>query len=180
MPDPHIQRMKPWIDSFADDVAILEHVVDAAAVPRAARLICASALGYLVTRLDLIPDWEETAGILDDAMVLRTAMALASENDLDPLEDDAQRVIHRLANENEVVRDFLGDDLYGKFKKYVDELGNVVVRGRHPRVVLEDEKERKQFFIEVKDQLKNFPPAPMKDPEAVARTIKNYLSHKLK
>ena len=176
----HMAKMKGWIDSFPADINALLAAVGEPKLAREARLLASAALSYLVLRLDLIPDWEETAGILDDAMVLRVAAALASVHDLDPLEDDAQVVVHRLANESDVVKEFLGDDLYLKLKTYVGELTNTVVRGRHPRAAVDDARVLAQLSSEVKDELKSFPPAPMKDPEGVARTIRNYLSLKLK
>jgi uncharacterized membrane protein YkvA (DUF1232 family) len=171
--------MKPWIDSFADDVAILEHVVEATAVPRAARVICAGALGYLVTRLDLIPDWEETCGILDDAMVMRVAALLASEKGLDELGPDDLRGASRLVNESEIIPEFLGEAVWARFKRYVEGLPQKVVRGRSCDAVVDDAKVRGQLYVEIKDELKRLPPAPMSDPDHVARVIKNYLTQKL-
>lgn len=175
-----IARMKAWISSFSADIQALQALVAEPKLDREARILASAALAYVITRLDLIPDWEEGAGVLDDAMVLRVAMAIAAEHDLEPLEDDAQRVVMRLANENEVVKAFLGDELYVKMRKYVGDLVNTVVRGRHPRVALDDEKVRQQVFNEVKDELKRIGPQNIKDPDAVARTVRNYLSHKLK
>jgi uncharacterized membrane protein YkvA (DUF1232 family) len=179
MADPHIHSMKPWIDTFAEDVGVLERVVENQAVPRAARLLAAGALGYLVTRLDLIPDWEETCGLLDDAMVMRVAALLASEKGLDELPADALRGASRLVNEAEMIPDFLGGELYARFKHYVEQLPTKVVRGRSAESVVDDAKVRGHLHGEVADELKRLPPAPMSDPDHVARTIKNYLKQKL-
>ena len=176
----HIGKMRAWLDSFPADIAAVQAVVEEAKLPRDVRLLSAAALSYLITRLDLIPDWEETAGLIDDAMVLRVAMAVASEQDLDALEDDAQRVVHRLANEADVVREFLGADLYAKLRHHVLELVNAKVRGRLPSTILDDEKQRRLFFGEVKDEVKRPPAGPVKDPAGIARMVKNYLSTKLK
>jgi hypothetical protein len=62
-------------------------------------------------------------------MVLRVAMADAAERDLDALTGEVMRGVHRLANEAEGVKTVLGD-IYPRFKRYVTELGNVVVRGQ--------------------------------------------------
>ena len=172
----HMDKMKAWIDSFAADVAAVQGLVDSEKASKEARVLAASALNYLVTRMDLIPDWEETCGILDDAMILRVAMSLVPEKDL----DEGGVGVARLANEAEVVRDFLGGDLYPRFKHYTQELGHAVVRGRNPRVIVDDARERKQLFVEINDELKRLPPAPMSDPDRVARVVRNYLSQKLK
>ena len=175
----HIETMKRWVDSFATDVAAVQGLVDNDKIPRDARLAGAAALNYLVTKLDLIPDWEETCGIIDDAMVMRIAMATAAEKDLDALTGETMRGVHRLANEADSVKTVLGD-IYPKLKRYVDDLGNKVVRGRHPRTIVDDEKQRAQLFDEIKDDLKRLPLPAMKDPDLVERTVMNYLSHKLK
>ncbi len=179
-PSEHVEKMKAWIDSFASDVAAIQGLVASDKVGSDARILGAAALNYLVTRMDLIPDWEETCGILDDAMVLRVAMALVPEKDLDLVEGDAHLGVARLANEVALVKAFLGDDLYPRFKHYTQELTHAVVRGRHPRVIVEDAKERKQLWAEIADELKRLPPAPMSDPERVARVVRNYLSQKLR
>jgi uncharacterized membrane protein YkvA (DUF1232 family) len=172
----HLERMRAWIDSFPADVAAVQRLVDDEKASTEARLLGAAAVNYLVTRLDLIPDWEEACGILDDAMVLRVAMALIAEPDLDPLDVG----VHRLANEAEGVQAFLGPDLYPRFKHYVRELGHAVVRARAPRVIVDDARQRKALWSEVEDELKRVPPAPIRDPDRIARVVRNYLSQKLK
>src|SRR5687767_1561951 len=99
-----IDRMKGWIDSFPADVEALKKVIDSDA-PREARRVCAGALGYLLQRMDIIPDWEETVGVLDDAMVLRVAAALAGDKGL-----DASPAVARLGNEADVIFELLGPD----------------------------------------------------------------------
>jgi uncharacterized membrane protein YkvA (DUF1232 family) len=180
MASPHMEKMKGWINSFAADVGVAQAVASATKLPRDARMVAVGALGYLVTRLDLIPDWEETCGILDDAMVLRVAMALATEAGVGELPAAALRDVGRLANEAEVVHELLGEDLWPRLKKYVADLAAKPVRGRTPASVVDDPKARRDLWNEVKDELKSFPPAPMSDPDAVQRTILGYLKQKLK
>ena len=172
-------KLQLWMDSFAADVAAACALTANEKVARDARLAGAAALNYLVTRLDLIPDWEESCGILDDAMVLRLAMSEVAEKDLDALPADVQRSVHRLANEAEVVRELLGDELHAKLRKYVQGLHGTVVRGRHPSTVVDDEKQREQLFDEIKDDLKRNSGTRMSDADHVLRIIKNYLSQKL-
>ena len=172
-------RLKAWIDSFGDDVQVVRKVVDAEQAPRAARMLAAGALNYLVTRLDLIPDWEESAGVVDDAMVLRVALALASERGLSDVPGDDDHAVPRLANEADLIVDFLGADLYARFKHHVEGLATKEVRGRLPESIVEDRKVRAQFYQEIGDELRRLPPAPMSDPDAVARQVKNSLHTKL-
>ncbi|HKA86372.1 MAG TPA: DUF1232 domain-containing protein [Haliangiales bacterium] len=180
MADPKFDRIRGWIDTFAEDVGALQKLVAEPSAARDARLVGAAALNYLVTRLDLIPDWEETAGIIDDAMVLRVAAAMATEHDVGDLDADSLRALGKLANDADGVQAFLGADLHPRLKKYVQGLVPKIVRGRTPAAIVDDAKQRDQLYAEIKDELARLPPAPMTDPDRVARIVKNYLVEKLK
>jgi uncharacterized membrane protein YkvA (DUF1232 family) len=175
----YIDRMKAWIDSFADDVDVVKKIVESDKAAREARELAAGSLNYLVTRMDLIPDWEETCGVIDDAMVLRVAIALGSEKDLGVLDGATTQKVGRLCNEAEVVHEFLGDVLYPKLKKYVQDQVGKEVRGRKAATIVDDAKQRKYLYEEIGNELKALPPAPISDPDAVERTILNYLKQKL-
>lgn len=168
-----IDRMKGWIDSIPSDVDALKKLVDADG-PREARRVAAGALSYLVTRLDLIPDWEESCGVLDDAMVLRVAAAIATDKGV-----DASREVARLSNEADQVFELLGPELYARFKRHVEGLADQAVRGRTADTVLDDAGARKQLYAEIADELKKLPAATFADPAAVERTVKSYFSQKL-
>jgi uncharacterized membrane protein YkvA (DUF1232 family) len=68
----------------------------AAKSPRARwhiRLIAKLAIGYLVSPVDLIPDWIPTIGYLDDALVLRVAMMLVFRLNISTLWRTAKRLL---------------------------------------------------------------------------------------
>ena len=175
----YIHRMKAWIDTFGDDVRVTERLVELAGATQQAREAAAAALGYLVSRMDLIPDWEESAGVIDDAMVLRVSALLATEKGLGDPPVDLLQDVGRLTNDVEAVKDFLGSALFARFKHYVEGLAEREVRGRTPRLIVDDAKVRRDFFAEVADELKRLPPAPMADPEAVGLKVHNAISKKL-
>jgi len=175
----YIDKMRGWIDTFSADVAVVKNIVESAKAPADARAPAAASLNYLVTRMDLIPDWEETCGVIDDAMILRVATAIAAEKGLGDLDASASAAVGRLCNEAEVVSEFLGPVLYPKLKKYTQDLVGKEVRGRKPQHVVDDAQKREQLYVEIEEELRRLPPAPMADPDAVERTIKNYLSQKL-
>lgn len=176
----HMDRMKPWLDSFAEDVGVLKSFVAAKKASRDARLLGAAALSYLVTQMDLIPDWEETAGILDDAMVMRLAAAAASDKGLGDVPEPVERSLARLANEVETIEAFLGGEIYPRLRKYVHQLVDKQVRGRTAATIVDDEKAQTALFAEVSDTVQRLPAASIKDADAVARTLKNYITTKLK
>ncbi len=175
----HIDKMRGWIDTFSADVAAVKQLVESATAPAAARAQAAAALGYLVARMDLVPDWEETCGVIDDAMILRVSAALAADKGGLGAHGPAGATLARLANEAEVVSEFLGPVLYPKLEKYTAELVAKEVRGRKPQAVVENPKLRAMLYAEIEEELRRLPPAPMSDPDSVERTIKNYLSQKL-
>lgn len=175
----YIGKMKGWIENFADDVAVVKKIVEADKASKEARVLCAGALNYLVTRMDLIPDWEETCGVVDDAMILRVAVALGAEKDLGDLDGGTMQKVGRLCNEAEVIAEFLGPQLYPRLKKYTQDLAQKEVRGRKPASIAEDPKVRKALYQEIEDELRRLPPAPMSDPDQIERTIFNYLEKKL-
>src|SRR5262245_9937853 len=139
---PMLDRMNAWIDSFAADVEIVKKIVESKAAPKPARILAAGALGYLVKQMDLIPDWEPIHGLLDDAMVLRVAVSLASQADLGELDADTTRGIGLLANDAETVAELLGSDLYTRLKRYTQRLSRLEIRGRTSDLVVGDAKAR--------------------------------------
>ena len=100
-----------------------------AAVPESTRLHLISAVNYLFKSLDLIPDGIDDIGYLDDAFVLRVSAELAAQADLSDLDPDKLQVLHRLASEAEVVREFLGKD-FARLSEYVKGLRKGSARGR--------------------------------------------------
>ncbi len=175
----YISKMRGWIDTFHEDVNAVKRIVESAKAPAEARIQAAASLNYLVTRMDLIPDWEETCGVIDDAMILRVATALAVEKGIGELDGGTTAAIGRLCNEAEIVSEFLGPVVYPKLKKYTQELVGKEVRGRKPQTVVDDAKARAMLYTEIEEELRRLPPAPMADADAVERTIKNYLTSKL-
>ena len=175
----YIDKMRKWIDTFADDVEVVKKIVESEKAAPEARQLAAGALNYLVTRMDLIPDWEETCGVIDDAMILRVATMLAAEKELGNLDGATTQKVGRLCNEAEVVHEFLGDELYPRLKKFTQDLIGKEVRGRKAATVVDDLKQRKALYAEIEDDLKRLPPAPMNDPDGVERTILGYLKQKL-
>ncbi len=177
----HVENFKEWISTIREDIGLLEFIVSTDSIERDARTYAAAALNYLVTRMDLVPDWEESIGILDDAMVLRICVELASQNGLDSGLEDADHIVAlgRLVNEVKVVADFLGKEMHSDLREYCVKLTDAEVRGRGTATILESEEERTKLFAEVDADLKRLPPASFSDPDAIELKFKSYLKHKL-
>ncbi len=176
----HIETFRSWADTFRQDVEAFKALVESSSADLGARKYAAGALGYLVMRMDLIPDWNEGIGVIDDVMVLRTCAQLAStQHNLGDLPTDAEIAIGRLVNEADKITAFLGQALYDKFRSYCAKLPDTAVRGRTPAFIIEDTAARKALFAEVEDELTKTVPIVMADPADAELRLKAYLSHKL-
>jgi uncharacterized membrane protein YkvA (DUF1232 family) len=176
----HIETFRSWADTFRLDVQAFKALVEASGADLGARKYAAGALGYLVMRMDLVPDWNEGIGVIDDVMVLRTCAQLASsQHKLGDLPGDAEIAIGRLVNEADKVQAFLGDALYDKFKAYCAKLPDTAVRGRSPGQIIDDAAARKALYAEVDDELHKTVPIVITDPADAELRLKAYLSHKL-
>lgn len=171
--------MKQWIDGIAGDVEVAKKIVESKTAPKPARVLLAGALSYIVKQMDLIPDFEPVHGLLDDAMVLRVAVSLASEHDLGDFDADTTRGIGRLANEADAVAERLGPELYARLKRYTQSLNRLDVRGRPADLVASDAKARAQLWSEIAGELKKLKPAQAIDEEQTLRKVKSYLEQKL-
>ncbi|RMH38018.1 MAG: DUF1232 domain-containing protein [Deltaproteobacteria bacterium] len=175
-----VDTIKEWVGSLREDVATCKAVVEAEAADPAARRFAATALNYLVTRLDLIPDHEPAIGAIDDAMAIRVCMRLASDHDLDKgLGADVLVEAMRLANEAERLDELLGEELAAAFRKHVERMSDDAVRGRTPEQIVEDAGARARLFEEVEADLLRMPPAAFGDAADVARQLTSYLKMKL-
>jgi len=174
-----IETLKDWADTLHGDVDAMKALIEGDRADLEARKLGAAALGYLVTRMDLIPDWNEGIGSLDDVMVIRVCAQLAAAHQLGDLAEDHDVTIARLGNEAERISDFLGESVYDKLRAYCDKLADAAVRGRTPQNVVEDEAARATLYREVDEELKKSGPIVLEDPDDAELRLKAYLSHKL-
>lgn len=175
-----IEAVKDWVESIGDDVAAIKRVIESDRCPEPARRLAAGALNYLVSRMDLVPDWTETIGCIDDVMVIRVCMGLASSHGLEDLDADELVVIGRLANDAERLDKLLGAEIESKLRKYCERLATQEIRGRKPETILRDPEMRKQLYSEVDDEVRRMPAATFADGETVALRLRSYLHAKLK
>jgi uncharacterized membrane protein YkvA (DUF1232 family) len=174
-----IETLKTWADTFHQDVDALKALVESEKADLDARKHAAAALNYLVTRMDLIPDWNEGIGALDDAMILRVCAQLAQQHPLGDLAGDAEYTISRLSNEAERLTGLLGNELAGKLRGYCAKLVDTAVRGRTPLQIIEDPAARKALWGDVEEELKKSVPVVVTDPADAELRLKAYLEHKL-
>ena len=148
--DRCLDAFPSWLRSLSDDAralaALLEGGVGEGAGSVQAR--AAAALNYLFKSLDLIPDGLEDLGFIDDAFVLRVAAEAVKLDGAEALATDATGTLARLAEDAELIREFLGDE-YARLTRYVAGLEQGAARGRSVAVILSDSALRAEFVHEV-------------------------------
>jgi uncharacterized membrane protein YkvA (DUF1232 family) len=174
----HIDVFKSWAETIRADVDALKALLESAKADAHSRKLAAVALSYLVSRMDLIPDWNEGIGVIDDVMVLRVCAQLAQGHE-HHVATSAEVVLGRMANEADSIGKFLGGPLYDKLKSYCAKQVDVAVRGRTPQLLVDDDAKRKQLYAEVEDEIKKTVPIVVNDPVDAELRLKAYLTHKL-
>lgn len=138
-----LEAFPGWLKSLAEDAQKLAGLLEQGDTSPAAQRGAISALNYLFKSLDLIPDGLEDLGFIDDAFVLRVAAAQVAE-----AERDSGGVLSRLAQDAELISEFLGAD-YERLERYVEKLGSGSARGRSVAQIAEDAAVRAEFVREV-------------------------------
>jgi uncharacterized membrane protein YkvA (DUF1232 family) len=133
-----------WLRTLGEDAKSLGAVVTSGENDEVRRYATAG-LNYIFKSLDLIADGVEDIGLCDDAFVIRVAASLACA------EDAAARkeAVGRLADDAQLVADFLGPDDYARLVEYVKALRKRDARGRTVEDIMTDESVRRSFLHEV-------------------------------
>ena len=175
----HIDVFKSWADTIRQDIEAFKALLESTKADERSRKLAGGALSYLVSKMDLIPDWNEGIGVIDDVMVLRVCAQLVQDYDRGTLPTSAEVSFERLANEAEKITAFLGGPIYDKLKAYCSKLGDLKVRGRTVDQLMADAAQRKTFYGELDEELKKSVPIVVNDPVDAELRLKAYLTHKL-
>jgi uncharacterized membrane protein YkvA (DUF1232 family) len=175
----HIDVFKGWAETIRQDIDAYKAVLESKHADEHSKKLAGGALTYLVSKLDLIPDWNEGIGMIDDVMVLRVAAHLIQDYNRGELPQSAEFSLDRMANESDRIKDFLGGPLFDKLKSYCSKLEEQSVRGRTPAKLIDDPALRKVFYVELEDELKKTVPIVVNDPVDAELRLKAYLTHKL-
>ncbi|HEX7703441.1 MAG TPA: DUF1232 domain-containing protein [Kofleriaceae bacterium] len=175
----HIEVFKSWADTIRQDVEAFKALLESTKADEKSRKLAGGALQYLVSKMDLIPDWNEGIGMIDDVMVLRVAAQQAQDLGRGDLPASAEVSFERLSNEAEKIVAFLGGPIYDKLKAYVSKLGEQPVRGRTAAQLMLDGALRTTLYGELDEELKKTVPIVINDPADAELRLKAYLTHKL-
>ena len=175
----HIDVFKGWAETIRQDSDAFKALLESDKADAASRKLAGAALSYLVSRMDLIPDWNEGIGVIDDVMVLRVCAQLTQGHERGSLPTQHEVALDRMANEADKISAFLGAAIYDKLKSYCSKLVDQSVRGRSPAQVIEDAALRKGLYTELEDEIKRTVPIVINDPTDAELRLKAYLTHKL-
>ena len=175
----HIDVFKSWAETIRQDIDAYKTLLESTKADDRARKLAGGALSYLVSKMDLIPDWNEGIGVIDDVMVLRVCAALSQDLDRGALPSASEAALERMSNQAEKIQAFLGGPLYDKLKVYCAKLSDLKVRGKTVQVLIDDEKERTDFYKALDEELEKTVPIVVNDPTDAELRLKAYLTHKL-
>ncbi len=175
----HIDVFKGWAESIRQDIDGFKALLESPKADDHSRKLAGAALLYMVSRMDLIPDWNEGIGVIDDVMVLRVCAQLTQAHERGTLPSAADIALDRMANEADKITQFLGGAIYDKLKSYCSKLGDQAVRGRTPTQLKDDPTLRASLYVELEDELKKTVPIVINDPKDAELRLKAYLTHKL-
>ena len=176
----HIDVFRGWADTIRQDIDAFKALLDSPGADATSKQLAGAALSYLVSRMDLVPDWNEGIGVLDDTMVLRVCAQLTSGCDRGTLPTAAEVGLERMANEAEKITAFLGSALHDKLRAHCARLVDRAVRGRTPAQLAADAAARQALYAEIEDELKRTVPIVINDPADAEVRLKAYLTHKLR
>jgi uncharacterized membrane protein YkvA (DUF1232 family) len=175
----HIDVFKGWAETIRQDIESYKVLLESGKADDASRRLAGAALLYLVGRMDLIPDWNEGIGVLDDLMVLRVCAQLTQGCERGSLPTVAEIGLERMANEAEKIAPFLGGPLHDKLRAHCAKLAEQSVRGRTPAQLVADAALRKALYTELEAEIKKTVPLVLADPADAEVRLKSYLTHKL-
>lgn len=175
----HIDVFKSWAETIRQDIDAFKALLESKKADAHSKKLAGTALLYMVSRMDLIPDWNEGIGVIDDVMVLRVCAQLAEGHERGQMATNHEVSLSRMANDADKITQFLGGALYDKLKAHCAKLGDQAVRGRTPQQLIDDESARKALYVELDDELKKTVPIVISDPKDAEVRLKAYLTHKL-
>jgi uncharacterized membrane protein YkvA (DUF1232 family) len=175
----HIDVFKSWAETIRQDIDAYKTLLESDTADEKARRLAGGALCYMVSKMDLIPDWNEGIGVIDDVMVLRVCAALSQDQNRGTLAAAAEASLERMSNQAEKIQEFLGGPLYDKLKAYCAKLSDLKVRGVAVSDLISDDKARKTFYVSLDEELEKSVPIVVKDPVDAELRLKAYLTHKL-
>ena len=168
-----------WIDNYAEDIRVLKSVLKEDDAPEDLKRLIVGTLNYGLKQLDLIPDFYAPVGLIDDAMIIRIFANLGIDYII-ALENDAlKKKLLVLAEDDAVILEFVGEEIYNALTKYVKGLPDKKVRQRDAKIVLGNTDILDEFIEDIEVELKGYVGSKIEDHETVEKDLLSFLKLKL-
>jgi uncharacterized membrane protein YkvA (DUF1232 family) len=154
--DKYLDAFPKWLRSLGDDVEVAAKAVESDKLDTEARRYLIGGINYLFKSLDLIPDGIDDIGYLDDAFVLRLAAKTALDCEIGAIDPEILRKLGKMANDSELIEEFLGDSLFDRFDTYVRHLSKGASRGRTVDELIENPLVFREFLAEARTFIKEY------------------------
>jgi uncharacterized membrane protein YkvA (DUF1232 family) len=175
----HAKHFQLWIDTFGEDIRTIVELLDEDDAHEDLKRLGIGTLNYGLKQLDLIPDFYEPVGLIDDCMIIRVFASLALEYVIQLKDDRIKKRLVMMAEQNEVVIEFSGKEIYRALMNYVKVLPDRKVRHRDAKIILTNEDKMKDFKEDIAVEMKGYVGAKIDDPEGVCKDLKSFLKLKL-
>jgi len=127
-----------WLENLDRDVETIIEALQVNVLDDEIRQCLVASVNYLFKSLDLIPDGIDDIGYLDDAFILRLSAREALERDTGQLPETSREKLGRLAEDIEIIAEFLGTGIYTRLHRYALALTKGAARGRTVLEIIED------------------------------------------
>jgi uncharacterized membrane protein YkvA (DUF1232 family) len=174
-----VKIINNWIETVPKDVDVMVEALQSSATPRESRTLLIGGLSYMLRKIDIIPDFLDGVGVVDDTLVIRVAAASAVELASGKLDWYLEDELSRLGQSLDSLRDYWGD-AYPGFEGYVKELLDGEVRACMADKIIDDEETYQQFLKEVKDAIANYKPRPITYERRQVEALFDYIGSETK
>jgi uncharacterized membrane protein YkvA (DUF1232 family) len=169
-----VKILNNWIGTIPKDVEVMVEALQSSATPRESRSLLAGGLSYMLRKIDIVPDFLEGVGVVDDTLVIRVAAASAVELGSGKLDSYIEGELFGLGQSLDSLRDYLGD-AYPGFEAYVKELLKGEVGACMADNIIDDEETYQQFLGEVKDAIAKYNPRPITYEKRQVKALFDYI-----
>jgi uncharacterized membrane protein YkvA (DUF1232 family) len=175
----YLEAFSYWLKNLGEDVQYIFNVLSDPGQNMNVRRELAGGINYIFKSLDLIPDGIDDIGYLDDAFILRLSVKFAMDTGISEMDGELKSQMDRLAWDTGLIRELLGDDLYGRLDRYAGALKDGAARGRTVDEILNDEAVFNEFSSEVHNFIKEYQDPEFSDDEKNLIKLKAFLDAKL-
>ncbi len=178
-PEQFANYFQEWIDNYSDDIKVITELLSLEQAPQDLKLMAVGVLNYGLKQLDLIPDFYKPVGLIDDAIILHLFAHIGIDYIIELKDNRLKKHLINMAEGNEIVKAFVGKEIYRSLMNYVKTLPEEKVRQRTAKMVVQDEELLKEFIKDIEVELRGYQGAKIEDKKTVLKDLRSFLKLKL-